>query len=92
MRPRMKREIKPVYKKGSFGICKDCRTDILFYGDNGVKCSNCGKLYATWGNRNKNPYEIINNPIQKYPVEKNEQEDLTPVISAKPFVDRRYNK
>jgi Zn-finger nucleic acid-binding protein len=50
-RRRIERQVSVIEGKGTFDICDICGGDILFYSDNGVKCSKCGQLYGVWYDR-----------------------------------------
>jgi Zn-finger nucleic acid-binding protein len=50
-RHRIERQISVIEGKGIFDICDICGGEILFYSDNGVKCSKCGQLFGVWYDR-----------------------------------------
>ena len=46
------RLIETMDSKGVFGRCS-CAGEVLYYTDQGVRCSTCGKLYGVWSNRRR---------------------------------------
>jgi len=52
MRRKTIRLIEAIDSKGVFGRCS-CGGEVLYYTDQGVRCSTCGKLYGVWSNRSR---------------------------------------
>lgn len=47
MKRSKRRLVTTLKEKGVWGTCS-CGGDLLYFSDHGIKCVDCGKLYATW--------------------------------------------
>ncbi len=56
-RPRTIHLIQVIEERGIYGKCS-CGGDLLFYSDQGIRCKECGKLYAFW-------YDSLNDSLKR---------------------------